>query len=492
MSGDNPIVPAVSDEFDLGDLDLNFDEPSEVPVETYTAEELANAKGTVGVISLGCSKNTVDSEQMLGRFVSEGYLLVADPMQADMLVVNTCGFIADAERESRESIDEMAHLKKLYPNKKLIVTGCLSQRYGAKLLEDHPQIDLLLGAGKYDTLIPLMEAAEPPPVDQVAEPDAAATHEVPRLITTGESTAYVKIAEGCNNSCTFCIIPKLRGPFRSRTLDDIASEVEQLTESGSDELILISQDTTWYGRDLQERSSLTALLQKILNSCDAPWIRMLYLYPTLVKQELLSLIAQDDRLLPYFDIPLQHADSNVLKRMQRSERLETVRQMVADIRSTVPGAIIRSTFIVGFPGETEQEFQTLLDFIQESQLDWVGVFTYSDEEGTAAFNLPNKVSSTEAESRRERLMAMQQPITSQRLKRWLGQTMAVLVEEFDEEHACFVGRFWGQAPEVDGQVLIQANEALEPGHFVPVSITEVLGYDLYGDLVDLADLPEEV
>ncbi|ABK44180.1 SSU ribosomal protein S12P methylthiotransferase [Magnetococcus marinus MC-1] len=480
-------------ELDLGDLDLDVDLDADAePAEPrYSPEQLANAKGTVGVISLGCSKNTVDSEQMLGRFVREGYLLVADPLEADLLVVNTCGFIADAERESRESIDEMAHIKQLYPHKKLIVTGCLSQRYGAKLLEDHPQIDLLLGAGHYDTLIPLLEAKAPQTVDHVTEPDAAASHDVPRLITTGESSAYVKIAEGCNNSCTFCIIPKLRGPFRSRTLDDIAAEVALLTDEGCHELILVSQDTTWYGRDLPQRSSLTELLQRILASCEAPWIRMLYLYPTLVKKELLQLIAREDRLLPYFDIPLQHADSQVLKRMQRSERLETVRQLVKDVRASVPDAILRSTFIVGFPGESEAEFQTLLDFIQESQLDWVGVFTYSDEQGTAAYDLPDKVDARVAEARRDQLMALQQPITSARLQRWVGEIVAVLVESYDEEHACFVGRFWAQAPEVDGQVLIQCNEELEMGIFVPVAITQVLGYDLYGDLLEVDDLPPD-
>nr|CRH05685.1 Ribosomal protein S12 methylthiotransferase rimO [Candidatus Magnetococcus massalia] len=471
-----------AEERDFGDgspLEDNLDEES--ILEGYTEEERANFKGIVGLISLGCAKNTVDSEQMLGRFVTNGYGITSDPQEADILVVNTCGFIEDAAKESQDTIDEMSHLKALYPGKKLVVTGCLSQRHGETMLEQHPAIDLLLGAGKYDKLIPLVEADGAAEANQVAEPDAAGDHSVPRVLTSAEGSAYIKIAEGCNQSCAFCIIPQLRGPFRSRGLEDLTTEARHLDEGGVRELVLISQDTTWWGRDLEPRSSLAKLLEQLLAETDIPWIRMLYLYPTLVNSELLETMAQHTRLIPYFDIPLQHADSGVLTRMKRAERLEGIRKMVASIREKMPNAVLRSTFIVGFPGEDQEAFEVLHSFIKEAKLDWVGVFQYSDEEGTDAFTMGDKVDPEVAQERYDILMQTQQQITRERLKKWLGETLDVLVEEFDEEDQCWVGRFWGQAPEVDGRVLIQTFDELEPGEMLPVKIEQVLGYDLYGE-----------
>ncbi|WP_130471207.1 30S ribosomal protein S12 methylthiotransferase RimO [Candidatus Magnetaquicoccus inordinatus] len=464
----------------------------------------------VGLISLGCPKNRVDSEQLLGQFLQQGYSVTADATEADLLVVNTCGFKADAEEESRAAILEMAALKERYPGKRLLVTGCLSQRYGHALAEQIPAIDLLVGSAQYDRLLPLLalqqregkkiiqvEAPGPPlplrpaVAGQQAEertdlqreslPAAAAPAPAPqRLLTTLPHSAYVKIAEGCNNSCSFCIIPQLRGRFRSRPPEEILAEVQALAAQGVLEINLVSQDSTLYGRDLQPRSSLAALLRLLAKVEGVAWIRTLYLYPTLVTTELLQVMAEEEKIVPYLDIPLQHAHSAVLTRMRRAERAEDIQRLLQQIDHYLPQATLRTTFIVGFPGESAAEFAQLLDLVGQEWFDHVGVFTYSDELGCSAYGLPDKVDAALAEERRQQLLAKQQPISRRKLRRWLGKKLEVLVEQRSAEHSgLMLGRSKGQAPEIDGVVYINAGQP-PAGTLLPVIITESHEYDLVG------------
>lgn len=438
----------------------------------------------VGVISLGCPKNLVDTENMLGRFVEGGYTLTTDPHEADLLVVNTCGFKADAEEESREAIQEMAQIKAARPGVRLVVTGCLSQRYGAQLKQEMPEIDLLVGTNQYDTLIPVLENPTAPTPRAVSPPTPNIGQEnASRVLTTQPHTAYVKIAEGCNNPCSFCIIPKLRGAFVSREPEDIDDEIVALVEQGVREINLISQDTTLYGRDLDRRLSLTDLLHGLKEIEGIDWIRLLYLYPTLVTDELLALIAEENVILPYFDIPLQHSHSQILKGMKRAEREADVQTLIDRIRHKVPHAVIRTTFIVGFPGETQEAFQHLYAFVEANRFDHVGVFTYSDEKGTTAYDLPDKIPSQVAEQRRDRLMALQQGISREKLSALVGQTIPVLVDGVSEENEWLMeGRFQGQAPDVDGVVYINEGSP-QPGDLVLVEITDSHEYDLVGRVV---------
>ncbi|MBF0453480.1 MAG: 30S ribosomal protein S12 methylthiotransferase RimO [Magnetococcales bacterium] len=433
------------------------------------------------MISLGCPKNLVDTEKMLGRFIEGGYTLTSQPEEADLLVVNTCGFKADAEAESREAILEMAQIKARHPGARLVVTGCLSQRYGEQLQKEIPAIDLLTGTTAYEQLIPLLESSTPPPA--VAPPYSRSGEEAPRVLTTLPHTAYVKIAEGCNNPCAFCIIPKLRGPFVSREPEEIDDEVVALVEQGVKEINLISQDTTLYGRDLDRRLSLAELLRGLIEIEGVKWIRLLYLYPTLVTDTLLDLIAEDNPLLPYFDIPLQHSHSDLLKSMKRAEREKDLHDLIGRIRRRIPHATLRTTFIVGFPGETEEAFQHLYQFIEQIRFDHVGVFTYSDEVGTTAYDLPDKIALDVAQQRRDQLMALQQKISAEKLAQLIGKTLPVLVEGVSEESAWLLqGRLADQAPDVDGVVFINEGSA-PPGSLVQVEITEAHEYDLVGRLV---------
>ncbi|MBF0186884.1 MAG: 30S ribosomal protein S12 methylthiotransferase RimO [Magnetococcales bacterium] len=458
------------------------------------------SRGKVGVISLGCPKNQVDTETMLGRFVDAGYGLTPDPNDADLLVVNTCGFIADAVEESREAIREMAEIKAAHPGKRLIVTGCLSQRLGESLMREIPEIDLMTGTGQFDRMIPLLErpsigSIPIQPVEgdhggsvghaEIGLPKRAFDEEASRVLTTRPHTAYVKIAEGCNASCAFCVIPQLRGPFRSRQPEEVEREVRRLVSSGVREITLISQDTTMYGRDLAPRTSLADLLGRLNAIEELTWIRMQYLYPTLVTDALLDAVAGFEKVVPYFDIPLQHSHSDVLRRMRRAERGNTVRDLVKRIRAKVPDASIRSTFIVGFPGETEEEFKDLDRFLEEVHLDHVGVFLYSDEKDAPAHAFSGKIPMEIAERRRETLMRRQMEISRLRLKEKIGSIIPVMVDGTSlESEFLLEGRTVGQAPEVDGLVILNQGYA-EPGEVVSVQITDAFEYDLVGEILDV-------
>lgn len=452
-------------------------------------KEAGRAKRThaprVGVISLGCPKNLVDTETLLARFVAEGYAVTGDPRQADVLVVNTCGFVAEAQAESLAAIQELAAVKAAHPGKKLVVTGCLAQRYGDRLAVDHPAIDLLLGTGQYDRLIPILKEADGTrPGNRVEPPSTRHDPLADRVLATPPHTAYLKIAEGCDNPCAFCVIPALRGPYRSRPPAEVVAEARALARQGVRELVLISQDTTLYGRDLSPRTDLAALLRELAAIDELAWLRLLYLYPTLLTLPLLETIAALPKVLPYLDIPLQHYHSAVLKRMKRAERSESIDQLLARIRTVLPEAVVRTAFIVGFPGESEEEFQALSDFVQRAKFDHVGVFCYSDEEGTAAAAMPDKVPGAVAEARRDQLMALQQGISAARLAAQVGNTVTVLVDG-PSRHAppLLAGRTGGQAPEVDGEVLLADPGRARPGQLVRVRITEAHEYDLVGKVV---------
>lgn len=438
----------------------------------------------VGVLSLGCPKNLVDTEKMLGRFLQQGYTVTADPEEADLLVVNTCGFKADAEAESREAISAMVEIKARHPGKRLVVTGCLSQRYGALLAQEMPDIDLLVGSAQYEQLIPLIEAQRDTGETTMAVQPLTHTvverEEPARLLTTPAHTAYIKIAEGCNNPCAFCIIPQLRGRFRSRTVEEIEAEVIQLSQQGVVEINLVSQDTTLYGRDLVPRVSLATLLRRLARVEGILWIRTLYLYPTLVTAELLTVMGSEEKIVPYLDIPLQHSHSAVLARMKRTERAESIQALLQQIRQQLPQAVVRTTFIVGFPGESKKEFRHLYQLVEQGWFDHVGVFTYSDEQGTAAYHLPDKVSPKQARKRRKALMLLQQRISRKKLKRQVGKTLPVLVDSVSDDHpGLLLGRTMGQAPDVDGLVYINAGQP-QLGTIVSVTITESHEYDLVG------------
>lgn len=445
-------------------------------------------QGTVGVISLGCPKNLVDTEYMLGHFVRHGYHITGTPEQADILVVNTCGFVAEAEAESREAIREMAAIKAAHPGKRLVVTGCLAQRHGAALAREIPGIDLLLGVEQYHQLLPLLAEQAPAKGKKHEKPHATVVRIAPagelvqppgkRVLATPPHVAYLKIAEGCSNPCAFCVIPAIRGPYRSRDPEEIRAEAAEMARRGVRELVVISQDTTLYGRDLEPRTDLASLLEGLDTVPKLAWIRLLYLYPTLVNERLLQTMAQSEKILPYLDIPLQHASSAVLARMRRAERADSLRQLIDRIRHHLPEAVLRTTYIVGFPGETEAEFQELLQFVAAQRFDHVGVFTYSDEPDTVAYAMADKVPAGLARERRDRLMLLQQEISREKLAQWRGQVVPVLVDG-PAAAGGMVGRTWGQALEVDGVVHLPKVRA-NPGDMLPVEILETQEYDLVG------------
>lgn len=441
---------------------------------------------TVGVIALGCPKNVVDTEAMLGQLTGQGYAVTSDPSQADLLIVNTCGFIAEAEAESRQAIAELEVIKARHPGKKLVVTGCLAQRYGKTLLEQHPHIDLLLGTDQYDQLDNWLKQPEAATgeVDQIKPPGSTFARIGPRLLTTPSHYAYVKIAEGCNNPCSFCIIPQLRGPYRSRRPEEIIAEITELAKHGVREVILVSQDTTLYGRDLTDPIDLGELLDRLQPIPGITWIRLLYLYPALLSKSRYETWSNCPKIVPYLDLPLQHVSSTVLNRMRRAEKKDSILKLLERIRHHLPEAAIRATFMVGFPGETEAEFRELQDLVGNEWFDHLGIFPYSDEAGSTAQLLPGKIPGEVASQRRDQLMKQQKAISRNKLQQRIGKTMAVMVDGPAADSRSYLGRWAGQAPEIDGHVAFRSKKKPEPGQLVSVSITRTEDYDLFGKMVD--------
>lgn len=445
----------------------------------------------VGMISLGCPKNLVDSEVMMGLLTSQGYEMTTDSEAADVLVVNTCGFIDSARQESVDTILEMAELKKTGKLKKLIVAGCLVERFQAELQNEIPEIDACIGVNQVRDVLTVAAGGRTPLPIYSAGADAPELflydETTPRLRATAPSTAYVKIAEGCDHTCGFCIIPRLRGVFRSRPPESILREVEMLAAQGVKEIVFISQDTTNYGSDLCLRDGLARLVEAAAAVKGVEWVRFLYCYPTNLTDELLRVVAEHPNVCSYFDIPLQHASKRVLSRMRRGGDGEHYERMIGRIRERVPGAAVRTTFIVGFPGERDEDVDELVDFVRRVEFDRAGVFTYSDEEETFGFGLDGKVDRKTALSREKRLMKEQARISKRRNRGLIGKVVPVLLEGRSKEtDLLYQGRMETQAPEIDGCVLINdVGDGIEarPGDFVNVEITEAHAYDLVGRVV---------
>jgi ribosomal protein S12 methylthiotransferase len=450
---------------------------------------------TVHLLTLGCPKNLVDSELMLGALTSAGYEITSDPASAQVLIVNTCAFIEAAKKESIEAIIDAGELKANNPGRRLVVAGCMAQRYGTELAAEMPEIDVLVGTGNFLELPDLLRRTEPvwprfhPPegVDDERVPYLRGAHllpnsDAPRIVTGNFFTSYLKVSEGCNHKCAFCIIPRIRGAHQSRPVADLVREARQLADGGVRELNLIAQDLTAYGRDLTPRSSLAELLSKLNEVDNLNWIRLLYCYPNFVTDALLQAVAELPKVIKYIDMPLQHADDIVLRAMRRERSGDTLRKLLDRIRKRVPQVAVRTSFIVGFPGETEQAFGRLLDFVREQEFDRVGVFTYSREEGTEAYKLPGQVPEREKRRRRAQLMQMQADISLRRNRTLVGKEIQVLVEGQIAGRATRMrGRTPWQAPEIDGMVLLRG--IAEPGEFVRARVKQALTYDLVAEVV---------
>ena len=437
----------------------------------------------VGMVSLGCPKNTVDSERVLGDLVTSGYDLTPDEEDAEIIIVNTCGFIESAKKESIDAILEMAQKKIDGKCQKLIVTGCLAERHTQELLDEIPEIDHMLGVGQYPQLKNILEEGDFDSRNHVATPAEYYESYTDRLLTTAFYTAYLKIAEGCSNRCAFCIIPKMRGPMRSRSPESILAEAENLAQRGVKEFNIISQDTTMYGFDLAMKDGLERLLKGMAKIDGVEWMRLLYCYPTFLNSDVIDYIASEEKVCRYIDVPLQHTHDEMLKSMKRQETEGGVRKMIDELRLKIPEIALRTTFITGFPGETDEHFKHMLRFICEMQFDHVGIFTYSDEEGTTAFDYPGRVSEEVKEERKNILMEFQKEIALRKNQEKVGQFESVLVEGFDaQENYIMTGRLASQAPDIDGQVILEKCEA-EPGEIIPVRITAAADYDLVAEPV---------
>ncbi|RKH08439.1 30S ribosomal protein S12 methylthiotransferase RimO [Corallococcus praedator] len=437
------------------------------------------------MMTLGCPKNRVDSEVMLGTLRTRGYSLVQDPAAAQVIVVNTCAFIGPAKQESVDSILEMAELKKTGACKTLVVTGCLSQRYGQDLSQEMPEVDHFLGTSAYAQIGDLL-AAEASPRQVIPDPDYIHNAQTPRINSMPKYTAYLKISEGCDNACAFCIIPTLRGGQRSRTVEDIMAEARNLADSGVQELNLVAQDLTAYGHDLPGKPKLHELLKELVK-VDVKWIRLHYAYPRVFPDELIDVIASEPKIANYLDMPVQHASDKLLMSMKRGRNSKFLKELLTKLRERVPNLVMRTSLIVGLPGETEEDFELLKEFVKEQRFQRLGVFQYSDEEGTSAFDLPNKVPAKTIERRWREVMAIQKRINREQNKKLVGQKLTVLVEGPSEESEhLLVGRHEGQAPEIDGQVYINDGLAY-PGEFVTVEVTEAHDYDLIARVVERPD-----
>lgn len=446
---------------------------------------MQDAKGKkVALVSLGCPKNLLDSEVMLGQLLAQGYELTVDPVAAEYLIVNTCGFIQSAKEESIEHILEMAELKTRYPGKKLVVAGCLAQRYGSDLLQELPEVDALVGTGHFQEMPQVLVQLQTPLPQRTYLSDNVYLYRESdaRLQTTPAHTAYVKIAEGCNHLCTFCIIPQMRGRLQSRTVDSIVAEARQLGQSGVREAICIAQDSTEYGMDLGLRHGLAHLLQRLGEEAhELDWLRVLYLYPSMINPPLLDVYAQQERLCTYFDMPMQHVSDRLLRAMKRGYTQRTLYRLLDEIRQRMPEAAIRTTFIVGFPGETPADVDALLRFLERTRLDRVGVFTYSREEGTPSYAMSDQVSAREAARRRRAVMALQQEISWQKQQALLGRQMWALIDEEATEAHPAIGRLPSQAPDIDGVVHVEG--CVSSGDLVRVEITAADAYDFTARLV---------
>ena len=437
----------------------------------------------IGFVSLGCSKNLVDTEVMLKRLADAGYTITPDETEADIIVVNTCGFIQSAKEEAIDNILDVAWLKKNRSLKGIIATGCLVERYREQVLEEMPEVDAVLGTGSYHKIVEAVEAVARGEKYASFEDKNEAPLGGERIVTTPPYTAYLKVAEGCDNRCTYCAIPLIRGRMRSRRIEDVVAEAKALEKIGVKELNIIAQDTSRYGLDLYGKYMLPELVQKILAETQIPWIRLLYLYPDKITDELVAVIRDNDRVCKYVDLPIQHVSDTVLARMNRHGDGAVVRSAVEKIRREIPGVTLRTTAIVGFPGETEEQFAELCEFVKETGFDRFGAFTYSPEEGTPAAEFPDQIDEQVKQDRYDTLMAVQLAVSEKKMQERLGDVVEVLCEGYDPVAGVQYGRSRADAPDVDGKVYFTSAKKLPEGVFVNVKITKALDYDLFGEAV---------
>jgi len=443
------------------------------------------------IISLGCARNLVDSEVMAGVLHQNNYEWVPEPELADIVLINTCGFIAGAKEESIDTILDVARLKEEGQLKKLIVAGCLSQRYPDELAKELPEVDLFIGTGEVPRIAQILQDHEANARRQyIGLPSYLYDHATPRLRSTPSYTAFVKVSEGCDHKCAFCIIPQMRGPHRSRSIDSVVSEVLQLTDSGVKEINLIAQDLTAYGRDRKDGTTLEGLLRELANVPKLHWLRLLYAYPNFLDDTLLEVIRDSDKICKYIDIPFQHISKSILQRMRRGKSGTAVREAVAKLRRIIPGLTLRTSLIVGFPGETDDDFRELLDFVEEAEFDRLGVFKYSPEEGTAAARMAEEVSEETKERRWQEVMDLQSIISRKKNEALIGTIQRVMIDDVALNSERVTGRTQGHAPEVDGVVYVESDDTrqervpVQPGDMIDVRITGALDYDLTSEIIN--------
>lgn len=440
-------------------------------------------KYKVGFVSLGCPKNLTDTETMIGLLKND-YQLETNPQKADIIIVNTCGFIESAKQESIDTIIEMGEYKNSGRLKKLIVTGCLAQRYSREILEQLPEVDAVVGSASFiDIKTVLSEVTCGEKRIFMRDINETVPENLPRVLSTPKYSAYLKIADGCNNKCTYCVIPQIRGKYRSRKIEDIVAEATRLAQGGVREVILIAQDTTYYGVDLYKKKMIAPLLKELAKIEKLRWIRVHYCYPEMIDDELIETFKNTEKICPYIDIPFQHASDAVLKNMARRSSFEKNCRLIEKLRENVKDIYIRSSFIVGFPGETEQDFEVLKEFIKFARLDRLGVFTYSAEEGTVAAEMDGQIDSDLKEQRREEIMEIQKQISKEKCGEKIGTVIEVLCEGECGKNL-FQGRSRGDSPEIDGKVVFNSKEKICPGDFVKVKIKKAYNYDLEGDFVE--------
>lgn len=435
-------------------------------------------------ISLGCDKNLVDSEVMIGLLADRGYQMTDDETQADVIVINTCCFIHDAKEESIQTILEMAEYKKTGTLKALIVTGCLAQRYQEEILEEIPEVDEVLGTTSYDKIVDaIQEALEGKSGVRIEDIDALPLPDTKRLVTTGGHFAYLKIAEGCDKHCTYCIIPKIRGNYRSVPMERLVKEARDLAEDGVKELILVAQETTIYGTDLYGEKSLHRLLRELCKIDGIRWIRILYCYPEEIDDHLIQVMKEEPKICHYLDLPIQHASTEILRRMGRRTSREDLEEIIGKLRREIPDIAIRTTLITGFPGETKEQHEELMDFVDQMEFDRLGVFTYSPEEGTPAAQMEDQIPEEVKEDRQAELMELQQEIAFDLAEDMIGREVLVMIEGKVADENAYVGRTYKDAPNVDGLIFVNTDEELMSGDFARVKVTGAAEYDLIGELM---------
>ena len=438
----------------------------------------------IGFVSLGCPKNQLDTEVMLRELVEDGFELTVDETEADVIIINTCAFIESAKKESIETILDIARLKEEDNLKAIIVTGCLAERYREDIIRELPEVDAVLGTGSIHEIceaVRTVTAAKPSKFCSFLSKDDVALGG-DRILTTPEHYSYLKIAEGCDNKCTYCAIPSIRGKFRSRPIDELIEEAKELDDLGVKELCIIAQDTTRYGVDLYGEYKLHELLRRLKEETSIPWLRLLYCYPDKITDELIAEIRDNERVVKYIDMPLQHISDSVLKRMNRKGNGEMIRNVISKLRSEIPEIVIRTTFIVGFPGETEKDFGELCEFVHETRFDRAGVFTYSREEGTPAYKLKDQIDEQVKIDRMDMIMSDQMDIAASINEAKIGNTITVIYEGFDQLNKTHFGRSEADAPDIDGKVYfkVKKKQNFELGNFIKVNITDVIDYDLFG------------